>query len=122
MHSKSDNMSLMTYNNANEVIKGIFESHLSRYQIGLETSMKSSDFIFDGVRLLYFKCYKIKFKRGGSYIDSPDWIKKKNAATNSKNKNDECFQYAATVALNHGEIKWNSESFSNIKTFINKLG
>ena len=39
MHSKSDN--------ANEVIKEIFESLLSRYQIGLETSMKGSDFIFD---------------------------------------------------------------------------
>ena len=41
--------------NANKVIKEIFESLLSRYQIGLETSMKWSDFIFDGVSLL---CYK----------------------------------------------------------------
>ena len=47
MHSKSDNIEVITYDNANEVIKEIFESLLSRYQIGLETSMKGSDFIFD---------------------------------------------------------------------------
>ena len=51
-------MEVMTYNNANEVIKEIFESHLSRNRIGLETSMKGSDFIFDGVSLIYFKCIK----------------------------------------------------------------
>ena len=30
------------------------------------------------VNLLYYKCNKINFKRGGSYIDYLDWIKKKN--------------------------------------------
>ena len=54
-----------------------FESLLSRYQIRLETLMKCSDFIFDGVNFLCYKCHKINFKRGGSYIDSPDWINKK---------------------------------------------
>ena len=45
----------MTYDNEVEVIKEIFESLLSRYQIGLETSMRGidSDFMFDGVNLLY---------------------------------------------------------------------
>ena len=66
--------------------------------------MKGSDFIFDGVNLLYYKCHKINFKRGGSYIESPDWMKKKKATINPKIK-DKCFQYAATVALYHGEIK-----------------
>ena len=46
---------------------------------------------------------------GGSYIYSPDWIKHKKAVINSKNKNDKCFQFAATVALNYGQIKWNTE-------------
>ena len=40
--------------------------------------MKGSDSIFDGVNLLYNKFHKINSKRGGSYIDSPDWIKKSN--------------------------------------------
>ena len=35
IHSKSDNIGIMTYDNANEVIKEIFQSLLSRYQNGL---------------------------------------------------------------------------------------
>ena len=72
------------------------------------------------VQLLYYKCYKIKFERSGSYIDSSDWIKKKKATIIPKNTDDKCFQYAATVALNYGEIKWNPERVSKIKPFINK--
>ena len=44
--------------------------------------------------------HKIHFKHGGSYIDSPDWIKKKKVKTNAKNDDDRCFQYAATIVLN----------------------
>ena len=51
-------------------------NHPSKYQIGLKTATKSYDFIFDCVHLLYYKCNKIDFKRGLSYIDSPGWIKK----------------------------------------------
>ena len=82
--------------------------------------MRRSDFIFDSVQLMYYKCYQVNFKRGGSYIDSPDWIKKKKATINSKNTYDKCFQYAVTVALNYEEIKWNPEVISNIKPFMNK--
>ena len=40
------------------------------------------------------------FKRGGSHIDSPDWIKNKKATINPKNTDDKYFQYVVTVALN----------------------
>ena len=66
----------MPYDNANEVVNELFESLLSKHQIGLKTSMRESDFILDSVQLLCYKFYKINFKLGGSYIDSPDWIKK----------------------------------------------
>ena len=49
MHSKSDNIKVITYDNTNNFMKEGFELLFSRYQIGLETSMKGSDFIFDGV-------------------------------------------------------------------------
>ena len=75
--------------------------------------MRGSDFIFDSV-------HKVNFKRGGSYIDSLNWIKKKKATINPKNTNAKCFQYATTVALNYEEIKWNPVRVSNIKPFINK--
>ena len=57
---------------------------------------------------------------GGSDIDSPDWIRKKLAAINSKIEDDKCIQYATTVALNYKEIKWNPERVSDIKLLLNK--
>ena len=48
--------------------------------------MRGSDSIFDCVHLLYYKCHKINFKQGGSYIDSADWIKSKKAVINTINK------------------------------------
>ena len=82
--------------------------------------MRGSNCIFHGVRLLYYKCHKINFKCGGSYVGCPDWIKKKKATMNSKNKDDKCLQYAATFALSYGEVKWNPGRVSNIKPFINQ--
>ena len=40
--------------------------------------MKGSEFAFDFVNLLYYKCNKTNPNCGGSYIDSLDWIKKGN--------------------------------------------
>ena len=44
--------------------------------------MKSSEFLFDYIYLLYYKCHKINQNRGGSYVDSPGWIKNKKATIN----------------------------------------
>ena len=82
--------------------------------------MRGSDFIFNSVQLLYHNFHKINFKRGISYIDSPDWIKKKKATINPKNKDDKCFQYVTTVALNYEEIKRDPQRIPKIKPFINK--
>ena len=51
IHPNSDNIEIMI--KADEVIEKIFKSFLSIYQIGMETSMKGSDFIFDCVYFLY---------------------------------------------------------------------
>ena len=58
MHSKSDKMEIMINDKADEVIEVLFESFVNSYQIGLETSIRGSDFIFDCVHLLYYKCHK----------------------------------------------------------------
>ena len=75
-------------------------------------SISGSEFVFDYVHLLYYKCYKINFNRGGSYIDSLDWIQK--PGTNHINQKDnKYFQYPVTVAINHVKS-------DKIKPFINK--
>ena len=45
--------------------------------------MKGSDFVFDYVYLLYYKCHIINLKGIGSYINSPDWIRNKKSNNNS---------------------------------------
>ena len=40
--------------------------------------MRGSDFEFDGVNFLYYDFNKISLNRGGSYIDSPKWLKIRN--------------------------------------------
>ena len=74
MQSKSDNIEIMINDEADEVIKEIFDSLKNIYQDSLEL-MKGSEFVFDYVRLTYYKCHKISVNGGGSYIDSSDWIK-----------------------------------------------
>ena len=58
--------------------------------------------------------------RGGSYIDSPQWLKNKKSTINPKNNDGKCFQYAATLSLNLNSIDNHPEKISKIKPFINK--
>ena len=82
--------------------KSFLNHSKKRYQIGLEELMNGSEFVFDYVHLFYYKCHKTNSNCGGSYVDSPDWIKNKKATINPINKKDnKCFQYALTVALNN---------------------
>ena len=76
----------MPYNNANEAVVELFKSIISRYQNSLGKSMKWSDFIFDSIQLMYYECHKVNFRQDGSYIDSPDCIKKERTTINLKSR------------------------------------
>ena len=81
--------------------------------------MKGSDFEFDSVNFFYYDFNKTSINRGGSYIDSPQWLKNKSTI-NPKNNDDKCFQYAVTLSLNLNSIDNHPERISKIKPFINK--
>ena len=72
----------------------------------------------DGIDLLSYRLHKTSLKRGKSYIESREWLKNKRATINPKNNDDNCFQYAITVALNHQNIGRNHQIISKIKPFI----
>ena len=76
MHSKSDNIEIMSNDEPDENIKELFHSLENRYRNNLE-SMKGSEFVFDYVHLLCYKYHKINPNCGRSYIYSSDWIKSK---------------------------------------------
>ena len=83
----------------NEIVGEFFESLLQRYQEGLEKSIRKIEFIFDSVDVLYFNINKLSPNRGGSHIDSPEWLKNKKSTVNPKNNDDKCFLFAVTMAL-----------------------
>ena len=69
MISKNDNIEITINDEADEVIKELFDLLKNRYQNNLE-SMKDSEFVFDYVYLLYYKCHELHPNHAVSYIDS----------------------------------------------------
>ena len=65
MHTRSNNEEFMNGSNTDEIIKGLFESFLQKYEENLQEKMKGSDFEFDGVNFLYYDFKKISISRGG---------------------------------------------------------
>ena len=53
MNSKSNNIEIMINGEADKVTEELFQPLLSGYQIGLETSSRGINFIFDCVYLIY---------------------------------------------------------------------
>ena len=67
---------------------------------------------------LYYDFNKTSINRGGSYIDSPKWLKDKKSTINPINNDYKYFQYAVTLALNLDKIRKNPQRISKIKPFI----
>ena len=120
MHTKSDNVEIINCTDTSDAINKLINSFMKRYQEGLETKMKGSSYIFELIDLLEYHLHKISLNRGSSYIDSPIWIKNKGVTINPKNtKNNNCFQYAITAALNYRNIGHHSERISKLEPFSN---
>ena len=66
--------------------------------------MRGSDFIFNGFNYLFYDFNRVSISKGGSYIESPKWLKDKKCTINQKNNDNKCFQYATTLALNFDKI------------------
>ena len=60
-----------------------------------------------------YKLHRVRFRRGGSYIKSPEQLANKRATINPKNENDdECLRWSTISALNYNEIM--KKEFENI--------
>ena len=120
MYTKSRNIEIMMGNETNDIIEEFHESLLQKYKKDLKETMTGSEFVRDSNDLLYYHLQKIRLKRVGSYIVSPEWLKNKKATINPENNDDNCFQYALTVALNHQNIGKNPQRISKIKPFTDQ--
>ena len=120
MQRKCDNVEIMNGTDTSDAINKLISYFMKRYQERLEKKMKGSSYIFERIDLLEYHLHKITLNRGSSYIDSPIWIKNKGVTINPKNtKDNNCFQYAITAALNYQNISHHSGRISKIKPFIN---
>ena len=115
MYIRSDNLEIMFGDDNDDIIEQLFESLLKKYEENLQNKMRGSEFELDGVNFLYYDFNKTSINRGGSFIDSPKWLKDKKSTINPKNYDDKCFQYALTLALNLDKIKKDPQRISKIK-------
>ena len=116
----SDNEEIRLGNETDDIIKRLINSFLNNYQKEEIILRNGSNFVFESVDLLSYHIHKTSLKRGKSYIKSPEWILNKRTTINPKNKDNKCFQYSITVALNHQNIENHPERISNIEPFIDQ--
>ena len=70
---------------------------------------------------IYEKNFWISFtKLSKRFRRINEWLKNKKATINPKNNDDNCFQYALTVVLNHQNNGKNPQRISKIKPFIDQ--
>ena len=100
----SDNEEIRSGNETDDIIKRLLKSFLTNYQNEEKILRNGSNFVFESVDLLSYHIHKINIKRGKSHIKSPECILNKRATINLKNKENKCFQYLITAALNHQKI------------------
>ena len=119
MYSRSTSEEIMSGSETEEIMEKLIKSLLQKYQDNLQNKMRGSDFIFNGVNYLFYDLNRITISKGGSYIESPKWLKDKKCTINQKNTDNKCFQYATTLALNFNNIDEHHQRISKIKPFIN---
>ena len=85
MYTRSTSEEIIIGCETEEVAENLIMQLLQKYQDNLQNKMKGSDFIFNGVNYLYYDLNRITISKGGSYIESPKWLKDKNCTINQKN-------------------------------------
>ena len=93
-----------------------------KLQLSVEISFVSRKPGSDENRVMYTRSTpdlnRITISKGGSYIESPKWLKDKKCTINQKNNDNKSFQYAATLALNINSIDKHHQRITKIKPFI----
>ena len=73
----------MRGSDTDDIIREFLRSFLRNYQEGLKI-IKGRSFVFERVELMDYKPYRVRLRRGGSYIKSPEWLLHKGATINPK--------------------------------------
>ena len=115
----SDSLKLRNGDNTEKFIKVMYDSVLKNFE-QKENSLRGSNVVFSGIDLTLVQFVKLKLKRGGSYIPTPEWISVKKSIINPKNSKDECcFAYSIVASIHNEEIYNHPERISKLTPFVN---
>ena len=79
--------------------------------------LRDSKFVFDSILCTDINIHRLNLTRGSSYISLPDWLEKKKAIINPKNKDNECFKWAVIAGLKWEEIDCHPERISKLRRY-----
>ena len=110
---KSKNIICLPSDNSEDILEQLINSLYKYYEDKLLICGTDSSYVYESVEGLSIHFHKIDLNRGSSFMPSPDWLKNKGATINPQNTKDNyCFMYAVTIALNHKEIGKNLDRIS----------
>ena len=91
IHTKNHHIEIMMSSETDEINEKLLESLLQKYKHKNKKNQWKE--VNLPVNILYYKLHKIILNTSESHIDSPEWLKNKNATINPKSNDDKCFQY-----------------------------
>ena len=110
---KSKNVLYLPSDHSEDILEQLINSLLKYYEDKLLICRTDSSYVYESVEGLSIHFHNIDLNRGSSYMPSPDSLKNKGATINPQNTKDNyCFMYAVTIALNHKEIGKNPDRIS----------
>ena len=84
MYTRTFCEEIMSGSETEEIMEKFIMRLLQKYQDNSQNKIKGSDFIFNGVNYLFYDLNRITISKGGSYIESPKWLKNKKCTINQK--------------------------------------
>ena len=97
--------------NLGEIIDGMIAHMKTQIE---NPALLNSRFVFDEVLLLDVNFHRLNLTRGSSFIKLPNWLAKKGAIVNPKNKDPESFKWAVIAVDNRCR---NPQRISKLKEF-----
>ena len=73
----SNNESIMWGGDTDDIIRELFRSFLHNSQEELKI-ISGSEFNFESIELMDYKLHRVRLRRGGSYVKSPEWLEQNN--------------------------------------------
>ena len=99
-------------------INNLIQRMLSHIKIQVEnTRMPVSGITLDHIIHLHINFHRLALTRGSSYTKLPEWIARKKAVINPKNKDEEFFKWVVIAALHHEEIKKDYQRISRLQYY-----